>query len=92
MAHDLDRALEEKILDLLSRRAPGRTICPSDAARAVHAERGPDDEGEGWRDLMDPARRAARRLVVVGEVVVTQGGEVVDPTTATGPIRLRRAR
>jgi Protein of unknown function (DUF3253) len=80
---DADARLEAAILDLLGRRAPTSTICPSDAARAV----APD----GWRDLMEPARRAARRLVADGRVVITQGGRVVDPSTATGPIRIRRA-
>jgi hypothetical protein len=83
---DIDQRLEATILDLLAQRAPTSTICPSDAARAV----GGDDE-ETWRDLMEPARRAARRLVGRGEVVITQGGHVVDPSTATGPIRIRRA-
>lgn len=45
-----------------------------------------------WRDLMEPARRAARRLVVAGEVEIVQQGRVVDPSTAKGPIRVRRVR
>ncbi|MGV3562240.1 MAG: DUF3253 domain-containing protein [Nocardioides sp.] len=81
---DTDRALETSIRDLLSRRAADATICPSEAARAVG--------GEDWRDLMEPARRAARRLVSAGEVEITQGGKVVDPSTAKGPIRVRRVR
>ena len=83
---DVDRRLESTILDLLAQRARTSTICPSDAARAV----GGQDE-DTWRDLMEPARRAARRLVDRGEVVITQGGKVVDPSTAKGAIRIRRA-
>jgi len=41
---------------------------------------------------MEPARLAARRLVDRGEVEVVQRGRVVDPVTARGPIRIRRAR
>lgn len=82
---DVDRRLEDSIRTLLAQRAAGATICPSDAARAV----GTDDD---WRELMEPARRAARRLVDTGEVDITQGGHVVDPTTAHGPIRIRRRR
>ena len=82
-ALDVDARLEAAIRDLLSSRAPTSTICPSDAARAV----GDDD----WRELMEPARQAARRLVERGEVVITQKGEVVDLDTARGPIRIRRA-
>ena len=80
----VDRQLEATIRDLLAQRAATSTICPSDAARAVS----PD----GWRELMEPARRAARRLVAAGEVDITQGGHVVDPSTAKGPIRIRRHR
>ena len=81
---EVDQALEEQILALLAHRDPGKTICISEAARAVGTK-------DGWRDLMEPARQAARRLVSAGEVVITQRGEVVDPDTARGPIRVRRA-
>ena len=81
---DPDRRLEQSILELLAERAATATICPSDAARAVG--------GDGWRDLMEPARRAARRLVASGQVQITQRGRVVDPSTARGPIRIRRTR
>lgn len=77
-----DLALEDAIRSLLGARAAGATTCPSEAARAVGGE-------EGWRDLVEPARAAARRLVATGEVVVTQGGAVVDASTAKGPIRIR---
>ncbi len=83
--NDLDRRLAAAILELLDARASGSTICPSEAARAVGTE-------DGWRDLMDPARDAAARLVAAGEVEVTQAGEVVDLATARGPVRLRRAQ
>ncbi len=39
---------------------------------------------------MEPARSAARRLVAEGSVVITQKGHIVDPSTAKGPIRIRR--
>lgn len=83
----MDRRLERVILELLDRRDPTATICPSDAARALYA--GDDD---GWRALMEPARRAARRLVESGEVEITQGGRPVEPTKARGPIRIRMRR
>ena len=79
-----DAALEQAVLDLLEARAGGATICPSEAARQV--------AGEDWRAQMEPARAAARRLVARGEVEITQGGHVVDPSTAKGPIRVRRVR
>lgn len=79
---DIEQRLEDAIKQLLDDRAAGATICPSEAARAVG--------GEQWRDLMEPARKTARRLVTTGEVEITQGGHVVDPSTAEGPIRIRR--
>lgn len=77
-------AAERAILALLDERRRGATICPSEAARAL--------AGEGdFRPLMDLARSAAATLRERGVVEVTQGGEPVDPATARGPIRLRRA-
>lgn len=79
----VDRELETAILDILARRAANTTICPSEAARIVSPE--------SWRRLMEPARRAARRLVAAGRLEILQRGRVVDPTDARGPIRLRRS-
>ena len=79
-----DRALEAAILRLLGERGAGKTICPSEAARAVAGE-----EREAWEGLMEPARAAGRRLVAEGKIVITQGGRVVEGSTAKGAIRLR---
>ncbi len=81
----MDAALEEAILRLLGERGAGKTICPSEAARAVAGS----DERAEWEPLMEPSRAAARRLVAQGRLVITQRGEVVDGNTAKGPIRLR---
>ena len=77
-----DVALETAIIALLDARAHDASICPSEAARVVG--------GDEWRALMEPARRAARRLVASGAVQITQKGRVVDPSTARGPIRIRK--
>ncbi|MFL2000297.1 DUF3253 domain-containing protein [Microbacterium sp. A1-JK] len=77
-----DRDLEAAILGLLAHRAATSTICPSEAARVVG--------GEQWREQMDAARAAAARLEAAGVVDITQRGEIVDPATARGPIRIRR--
>ena len=78
------QAAEEAILALLAARAPGRTICPSEAARALGGD-------HGFRPLMGLVRDAAAGLEERGEIEVTQGGRRVDPRAARGPIRLRRA-
>ena len=80
----VDRALEAAIDELLHARANDATICPSEAARRV--------DPDGWEALMEPARRAARRMVAAGTLEIVQKGRVVDPSTARGPIRLRRPR
>jgi hypothetical protein len=74
----------ETILELLAKQDPGKTICPSDAARAL-------DE-KGFRALMPAIRSAASELVAEGRIVVTQRGELVDVDEAKGPIRLRLNR
>jgi hypothetical protein len=79
----VDTELESAILELLEQRALQASICPSEAAKLVG--------GEHWHELMEPARAAARRLVVTGLVEIRQGTKVVDPSTAKGPIRIRRS-
>lgn len=73
--------IEQTILALLARRGEERTICPSEAARALR----PAD----WRPLMAPVRDAAAAMADEGRLEVTQRGEVVDLRSARGPVRLR---
>ncbi|WP_411826420.1 DUF3253 domain-containing protein [Luteolibacter sp. AS25] len=78
-----DAELERAILELLEKRSGEATICPSEVARAFFQ----DDE---WRGKMEEVRRAARRLVDQEKAEILQKGKVVDPSTAKGPIRIRR--
>lgn len=48
--------------------------------------------GRSWRELMEPAREAGRRLAVREVVAFRQGGRMVDPSTAKGPVRMGRGR
>ncbi len=80
-----EEPMERTILQLLHARAPGKTICPSEAARAAAAS----DHRSDWEPLMAPARAAAQRLVAAGRIDITQRGHIVDAATAKGPIRLR---
>jgi type II secretory pathway predicted ATPase ExeA len=84
-AEELSHKLQREILTLLAKRGAGKTICPSEAARAFAAS----DDRKRWEPVMDPAREAAQQLVAAGKIVVTQHGAVVDSRTAKGPIRLR---
>jgi len=74
--------IEAAIDGLLARRGSGRTICPSEAARAL--------DPDGWRERMDAVRQVAFAMADRGELEVTQRGAVVDGRAARGPIRLRR--
>lgn len=65
------------ILDLALRRGRGKSLCPSEVAKALGAD---------WRALMPAVRAVAAQMP---EIVATQGGVEVDPVTARGPIRLR---
>ena len=71
---------ETAILDLLQARGEGKTICPSEAARALARARNLPDY---WREDMDNAHAAARKLAGQGAVRLLQGGEEVeDPVGA----------
>jgi Protein of unknown function (DUF3253) len=76
-------ALEETILSLIAERGPEKTICPSDAARALGGTH-PD----GWGPLMQPIRRIAVRLAKEGRLVITRKGRIVDPDDFRGVYRL----
>jgi len=60
-------------------RGAGKTICPSEVARAF----GPD-----WRGLMPLVRDVAAQMADDGQVLVTQKGQVVRMDAAKGPVRL----
>ena len=61
----------DAIRDLLKTRGPGKTICPSEAARRLAGD------GKDWRARMPEAHAAARELAKQGAVRLTQGGETV---------------
>jgi Protein of unknown function (DUF3253) len=75
-------AARRAILDPLAQRDAGKTICPSEAARAL--------AGDAFRDEMDTVREAAWELAGEGEIDVTQHGRRVAREGLRGPIRLRR--
>lgn len=77
------QAIRASILELLARRDAGKTICPSEVARALDAE--------DWRALMPSVRDVAVMLAREGAIDITQGGVPLDPDAPLrGAIRLRR--
>jgi hypothetical protein len=77
------KQLEETILGLVASRGPDKTICPSEAARAVGG-----DHPDGWGPLMQPIRRIAVRLAHEGRIIITRKGRIVDPDDFRGVYRL----
>jgi hypothetical protein len=81
LARVTDRELEAAITAVLDRRGRGKSICPSEVARAL------DDD---WRPLMPEVRRVAQGMAAKGQLRVTQNGKRVAAQAARGPIRLSR--
>jgi hypothetical protein len=79
-----DHALEQTLLELTTERSGPGGVDPVEVARAVG--------GDTWKTLLERSREAARRLTAAGLVEIVQGGRVVDPSSARGPIRVRRRR
>lgn len=77
---DLDARLADHIIRLVEERGTGKTVCPSEAARA--------ERGEDWRSLMKPVRRAAQKLAREGRIAIYRKGKPVDPENFKGVIRL----
>jgi hypothetical protein len=65
---------------LLRRRGEGKTICPSDIARA--------NAGSAWRAAMPMIRALVNELAARRELVVLQGGARVKASQTRGPIRI----
>lgn len=75
--------IERTLLDLVAARGPGKTICPSEVARALG---GPHPDG--WSPLMSPVRRVAVALMKEGRVVIRRKGRPVDPDDFRGVYRI----
>jgi len=76
---------EEVILQLLFERGAAKSICPTEAARALAGH--PKDES--WRGKLSPVRLAARRLAQAGRIEILHKGKPVAPEQARGVLRLR---
>ena len=68
-----------KILELVEKRGPEKTCCPSEIARILFSD---------WRPEMELCRRLAWDLEKEGRIEICQGGIPVKQPTK-GPIRLK---
>lgn len=73
--------IEQTTFDLLAERDPGKTICPSEVARAL--------DSDDWRRLMPKVRATAVGLARQGRLVITRHNKPVDPDAFKGVYRLR---
>lgn len=71
---------DDALMELLKKRGAGKTICPSEILT---------EDLKQNKDIMEQVRQAARRLVAKNKIEITQNGQIVDPSSAKGPIRLR---
>jgi hypothetical protein len=75
--------IEATMLALAQERGPGKTLGPTDIARALGG-----DHPEGWGPLMQPIRRVAVRLMKEGRIVIVRKGRPVDPEDFRGVYRI----
>jgi hypothetical protein len=78
-----DAAIETAMLGLVAQRGTGKTVCPSEVARALG---GPHPDN--WGPLMQPVRRIAVRLAHAGQITILRKGKPVDPDDFRGIYRL----
>ncbi len=76
---------ENAILQLLTAKGPEKSICPTEAARALAS----NPPGDKWRGSLSPIRLAAQRLAKAGRIEILRKGKPIAPETAHGVIRLR---
>ena len=81
MFEDIGDEVEAVILRLVDARGPDKSICPSEAARALDAV--------GWRSRLGEVRSASVRLARAGRIDILRKGKPIDPGEMRGVIRLR---
>ena len=82
--------LEDTIRALCVTAGSGKTICPTDAAKAFASARGEDDLG--WRNWLQKVRGAAVGMARKGDIVIYRKGKPADPDDFRGVYRLGMPR
>jgi Protein of unknown function (DUF3253) len=80
-------AIETTLLRLIAAHGPGKTLDPTEIARALGG-----DHPDGWGPLMQPIRRVAVALAEQGRVVILRKGKPADPRDFKGVYRLTAPR
>jgi len=76
-----DHAAVEAAILRLAAEVPGKTVSPTDVARALSAD-------SDWHLLMHAVRRAAITLAHNGQLTIYRKGKPVDPDDFKGVYRL----
>ncbi|MBO1076731.1 DUF3253 domain-containing protein [Roseomonas marmotae] len=80
--------LAAEILRLTAAAPPGKSIAPSDVARAFSPPGTPLSD-ESWRPLLPRLRKVALALQQEGRIEILRKGKPVPPEEVRGVIRLR---
>jgi hypothetical protein len=83
--------LAAEILRRTAAQASGKSICPSEVARAFAPPAGTPGAEEAWRPLMPRVRKAALGLQAEGRIEILRKGKPVPAEEVRGVIRLRAA-
>jgi hypothetical protein len=80
----MSETIEDLVLRLAKERGQGKTICPTEAAKAAAEQRGE----ENWQGRLPAVKAAATRLALRGSVSIYRKGKPVDPETFKGIYRI----
>ena len=72
--------VEAAILHQVAAAGSGKTVSPTDVARALHP-------GPNWQAQLPVLRRAAVKLALAGEIAIYRKGKPVDPNDFKGVYR-----
>lgn len=80
----MSETIEDLVLRLATERGAGKTICPTEAAKAAAEQRGEED----WNKRLPGVRAAAVRLAKRRGVAIYRKGKPVDPDDFKGVYRI----
>lgn len=80
----MSETIEDLVLRLAKERGAGKTICPTEAAKAAAAQR----SEENWQGRLPGVKAAAVRLAKRGGVAIYRKGKPVDPEDFRGVYRI----
>ncbi|KQS05182.1 hypothetical protein ASG11_05165 [Sphingomonas sp. Leaf357] len=75
-------------MELLARRSPSATVCPSEVARALANTSGAGQTLEDWRSAMPMVHAAVDRLLSEGSIQLSWQGRRMQ--ARAGPYRIGR--